>query len=1757
MKLPYFVPPSPVEFAFKTRNKIIDPKRKKGYDIRVPGFFVGASMLSLELESVIVNKNLVENYKFNIYEKSIILFSAIGVYNDFLRVMRLCKNYTYIPTSSVDKLLQLPYGEEELFAKIPAGEYWNTCWSRMKRNDRSKSPEKWSIGLDLEFLRKSYVYSRKSETLSRQEDAYYNFGFYPPRWVQLLIEPVKGFYRLEKLPTEYLKAPLCACVALCVPETDRFRQSRSLCSRENSYTSTQRVQTIANIDEIPDNSEGIQRDTKTHPVLLKGVRYGASAAEEIRIVLEQVFPNMLESVRVSKCSGAEVANWQPLSHRVDKKIPEVGSSLRLLPPVKNITVSMTMKNDGHFKLLDLILKHEHFTSKIARILGGDDYATSRKARILFSYLRKQHTPLKQTCLKIFERREYSEMKSPIQGVRERKNGWEPLLYTIQSSVSIKSTICKPQLAFQRENVQHIKTTFRRLKNIQKRKPTERYLFLCCLKNFKRQQGRQHRRLEFEEISPVFSDDSIYIKSCEVDKCNKCRISMTEENYNKNLLVYLLVLSEKVTGTARTERNSQDDFANYNIRRDICSPKIATELCPKFINASPTAIAGTSKFHVVTRARKSLSFPRGCSSDAKGMKPFIFNRFGVMKTPLNGNFDARDVFVLRTYPVDVISRSGHVREGRQVMRRNNGWLAVLAVTLVLSNLNSLAGERYPLDYDNDELPVNRSRTIYETYNPNELTSSPIAKSRLSSFAAPQSTRSRSHVSDKNVVPSTVRSANPTNVITRLDKLAKLEGEEQSNSVRSILHNDDPRRRTKSKPKLLESGAQVVEGSRSFNLGVPRQSRLSSWIRVSRWISHANPAAKSSKVGESGDNDSLAITARRIGDDERGEPSTRDVSQIERSSSTEASVLKTAPGGYLDLESVDSPGDSTKIVKKRFLTGYSVFSVSLNRRLNKLERLNKLVIARRSKDRRGGKERRGRSVALYLKRGNSLATFGDGDRPSDRFEKKPSRGDDSTYRESIEAPHRVEEQSTTTRHDDPRDERTFDSASIRGKRNSPSAFDSSNDTFHDEESSFDPIEGSDNFTDRSLGKRRWSHRSTNRTMSADRMNETIPAEIENYSNTSNARIRPSVSETSVLPMYKNDSEANSSVVDDINDYSNEPANRAAAINSRSNANAPRDPNDESALTSTDMSNDLIDGTELDASGEKGAIKERGNEEAEERNSPTTGHGGEDGKIVENFNVNSLAERSSVNNEEQAGSRVSPTAPPGVSKNAALEEEVAATSSGRDDESLWGSSEINDEATPVRDSREPSAIDKVEATSARGSDRGTLNGPTRIDLEEGNSGPIQESLNRNVGANESAFFAGSSLKKNDRPSSNSSNVESGKKIMVNLEHRIRNNDPLAHHDTTDSPIDDRDSKERKYRSSKASTPRIEDAATSTPNKDENLVPIDSTTPNQPLEVSRARSNGSFQFLSKDPPVPSTTMAPTTKQPDDLLATSDATLSSTEDDQLQTLSTIPSINDEDQLLGFDATIVVTSLGSVDDEDLRTTVSNVSLRGTDNSSREMEPPDQWPVKHSAVVEGDLVLGGLMMVHEREDTITCGPVMSQGGIQALEAMLYTLDRLNDLEIVPGVKIGAHILDDCDKDTYGLEMAVDFIKGTYTHNILCTYFRQIKGVEFIYDSKQNFFSTLYTATRRNTESSTREQSNAEVIDFCRIEECLKQRSNKQSLPPPCETAKIYLHTLSLKNKRYRDGTQKTAQKQLCKIIRKSKILSFSFSKEDWFTESDER
>ena len=42
----------------------------------------------------------------------------------------------------------------------------------------------------------------------------------------------------------------------------------------------------------------------------------------------------------------------------------------------------------------------------------------------------------------------------------------------------------------------------------------------------------------------------------------------------------------------------------------------------------------------------------------------------------------------------------------------------------------------------------------------------------------------------------------------------------------------------------------------------------------------------------------------------------------------------------------------------------------------------------------------------------------------------------------------------------------------------------------------------------------------------------------------------------------------------------------------------------------------------------------------------------------------------------------------------------------------------------------------------------------------------------------------------------------------------------------------------------------------------------------------------------------------------------------------------------------------------------------------------------------DILLGGLHMVHERHEERVCGKIMAQGGLQAMEAMLYTIDMAN-------------------------------------------------------------------------------------------------------------------------------------------------------------------
>jgi hypothetical protein len=69
--------------------------------------------------------------------------------------------------------------------------------------------------------------------------------------------------------------------------------------------------------------------------------------------------------------------------------------------------------------------------------------------------------------------------------------------------------------------------------------------------------------------------------------------------------------------------------------------------------------------------------------------------------------------------------------------------------------------------------------------------------------------------------------------------------------------------------------------------------------------------------------------------------------------------------------------------------------------------------------------------------------------------------------------------------------------------------------------------------------------------------------------------------------------------------------------------------------------------------------------------------------------------------------------------------------------------------------------------------------------------------------------------------------------------------------------------------------------------------------------------------------------------------------------------------------------------------------------------------------------------------------------QAAEVMLYTVDKVNSLGVLPPpLKLGAYVLDDCDKDTYGLQQAVDFIKGKKMLFLSLLIFLVIRVVPFL-------------------------------------------------------------------------------------------------------------
>ncbi|XP_063223733.1 metabotropic glutamate receptor 3-like [Bacillus rossius redtenbacheri] len=83
---------------------------------------------------------------------------------------------------------------------------------------------------------------------------------------------------------------------------------------------------------------------------------------------------------------------------------------------------------------------------------------------------------------------------------------------------------------------------------------------------------------------------------------------------------------------------------------------------------------------------------------------------------------------------------------------------------------------------------------------------------------------------------------------------------------------------------------------------------------------------------------------------------------------------------------------------------------------------------------------------------------------------------------------------------------------------------------------------------------------------------------------------------------------------------------------------------------------------------------------------------------------------------------------------------------------------------------------------------------------------------------------------------------------------------------------------------------------------------------------------------------------------------------------------------------------------------------------------------------GDIILGALFPVHGRgRGGVECGRIQKEVGMQPLEAMLYTLQQINNSsELLPGIKLGMLAFDTCDSATYGLEQSLSFAKAFIAH-----------------------------------------------------------------------------------------------------------------------------
>ncbi|XP_037099986.1 metabotropic glutamate receptor 1 isoform X1 [Syngnathus acus] len=88
-----------------------------------------------------------------------------------------------------------------------------------------------------------------------------------------------------------------------------------------------------------------------------------------------------------------------------------------------------------------------------------------------------------------------------------------------------------------------------------------------------------------------------------------------------------------------------------------------------------------------------------------------------------------------------------------------------------------------------------------------------------------------------------------------------------------------------------------------------------------------------------------------------------------------------------------------------------------------------------------------------------------------------------------------------------------------------------------------------------------------------------------------------------------------------------------------------------------------------------------------------------------------------------------------------------------------------------------------------------------------------------------------------------------------------------------------------------------------------------------------------------------------------------------------------------------------------------------------------------ARMDGDVIIGALFSVHhqpsaEKVAERKCGDVREQYGIQRVEAMFHTLDRINaDHQLLPNISLGCEIRDSCWHSSVALEQSIEFIRDS--------------------------------------------------------------------------------------------------------------------------------